>query len=173
MRKTACVLAAVLVLGLPGCANKQETPKTLPALEQPFQMTAQVRHKQQISVMTIDYQLPQGATVKFENPDSMQGVMLSFDPQKVEMTLDDLRFTYTSGSFPAQATSRQILSAIFAAANAEQPDISRGQEGLTLAGLDGGVAYQILFDETSGNILKLSIPDEELEMQTLNFKFVS
>ncbi|MEM1483402.1 hypothetical protein V6615_00830 [Oscillospiraceae bacterium PP1C4] len=175
-RMMAALLAATMLLTLGGCNSKKEKEKAAADVQskisQSFQTTAKVNYKDLEAVMTI-YKKPMNcATVMFESPDSLKDMKLTFYPEKVGIEYKDMKFDFVPDSLPGKAASKLVLSALNTAMNDDGVSIEQNGSQLIINGKIDAGDFSLVIDAASGNILKLTIPNSDLEMEILNFKIL-
>lgn len=177
IKRMICLLAAaVLLLSAAGCNTGQNQEKTAEEvrrkLNQSFQTTAKVKYKELETVIKL-YKKPMNcADVTFESPDSLKDMRLTFYTDKVSIQYKDMSFDFLPDSMPGQAASKLVLSALNTALNDDGVSIEQKDGQLLIKGKISEGEFLLMIDAESGNILKLSIPDSELEMEILNFKIL-
>lgn len=176
-RAMGFVLAACIVLSLAGCdGKKQEDTKALEQakkqLNSSFQTTARVRYKDLETQMVI-YKKPMNcAVVTFDSPKSLQDMKLTFYTEKVAVQYKDMNFDFIPDSVPGQAASKLILSALNNAMAEEGVQITQQEQTLVISGQIEEGDFKLTLDRENGNILKLSVPDSQLDIEILNFKIL-
>lgn len=90
------------------------------------------------------------------------------------MTLSygEMKFDFEPDSVPGQAASKLILSALNAALNDQGMNIRQEGEGVRFEGSMEQGTFSLLLDRESGNLLQLSLPEHDLEMEVLNFSIL-
>ena len=176
-KKLGCVLAAcALLLALGGCkardGGEAGLEKARQQLGQSFETTARVKYRELEAVMKL-YKKPMNcAAVTFEAPDSLRDMKMTFFTDRVTFSYKDLSFDFVPDSVPGKAASKLVVDAVNAALADEGVKVERQEGRLLVSGqLDGG-EFLLTVDAESGNILKLSIPESELELEILNFKIL-
>lgn len=171
---SALLLAALVLLGTTGC-GKQADARAAEQVRQAaesFQTTARVKYRTLETVMTI-YKKPMNcAVITFESPESLQDMKMTFYPDKVAFQFRDMTFDFVPDSLPGQAAAELVLAALNAALAEEGITIEQKDGQLLVTGKIDEGAFTLVLDAKSGNILKLTIPEKELELEVLNFKFL-
>lgn len=164
--------ACLLSVGFMGCAKNGDVKTPLPKLAESFETTAHVRYRELDTIMTL-YKKPLNcAQVTFESPESLRDLQMTFYTDKVALQYQNLDFQFTPGSLPGEAAAKLVLSALNTVLEGTGVTVSREDGILRVEGqLDEG-AFTLTADAKNGNILKLSIPERELEMEVLHFKIL-
>ncbi|MCR2024263.1 hypothetical protein [Anaerotruncus colihominis] len=177
-RRIGCciLLCAALLWTGTGCARRDQQHQAenlaRQSLSQNFQTTAKVRYKNIETVMTI-YKKPMNcAVVTFEAPDSLKEMKMTFYTDHVALSYKDLSFDFTPDSVPGKAASKMVLTALNAALNDDGISVREEEGRLIVDGTIDAGDFSLIIDAENGNILKLSIPENNLELEVLNFKFL-
>jgi len=174
--KLLCILlAVVLALSFFGCGgkeNSQAASEQVKKAAESFQTTAKVKYRELETVMTI-YKKPMNcAVVGFESPDSLRDMKMTFYPDKVALQYKEMSFDFAPDSLPGQAAAKMVLSALNAALADEGITVEQQDKKLLVSGTIDEGAFSLVIDAENGNILKLVIPEKELELEVLNFKIL-
>ena len=162
------LLAAALLLGAAGCGAKAREESAAEQmrqnLSQSFQTTAKVRYGGLETEMTI-YKKPMNcAVVTFQSPESIRDIKMTFFTDKVTVQYGDLSFDFTPDSVPGKALN--------AALNDQGVRFEEQDGKLVVTGKIEEGDFSLVVDGENGNILKLSIPQNDFEVEILNFKIL-
>ncbi|MBC8584971.1 hypothetical protein [Youxingia wuxianensis] len=177
LKRIVCVLLVIgiIIAGLVSCKSKedtatQEAQKQLMA--ESFQTTAKIKYKDLETVATI-YKKPMNcAQVTFESPDSLKDMKLTFFTDRVDMKYKEMDFTFDPDGIPGKAAAKLILSAFNTAMEEEGMSIEQTDTQVILHGQMEEGEFQLVLSRETGNILKLVIPESQLEMEIINFKIL-
>ncbi len=170
------VVSAVLAIGLSACGteklNAQEQAQIQENLSKSYETTAKVKYHDFETVMTV-YKKPMNcATVRFESPENLKDFKLTYYTDKVAVDYKEMHFDFLPDTLPGKAASSLVVSALNSAMNDTGVTVEQKEKQLIVEGeLDAG-SFSLVVDRENGNILKLSIPASELEMEILNFKIL-
>lgn len=170
------VFAVVLSIGLSACGtqklNAQEQAQIKENLSKSYETTAEVKYHDFETVMTV-YKKPMNcATVRFDSPENLKDFKLTYYTDKVAVDYKDMHFDFLPDTLPGKAASSLVVSALNSAMNDTGVSVEQKEEQLIVKGeMDEG-SFSLVIDRNNGNILKLSIPASELEMEILNFKIL-
>lgn len=150
MKKLLTALAAALLLA--GCAPE-------PAIIQPpqrYEMAGRLRYQGIESQVTLrrdgrDF-------LDFESPAGLRGLSVTADQSFVDFRYAGLERRFTRGSLPADSVAELLLDALNRAA----------ETGVPVSGQYEGADVTLTMDK--GNILKLSIPGKDLELEVHSFR---
>ena len=170
------VLAALMVFCGCHAAERQDPAKMAEqareTLAKPFQTTAKVRYQGMETTMTI-YKKPMNcAVVTFDAPDTLKEMKMTFYTDRVTLSYGEMKFDFEPDSVPGQAASKLILSALNDALNDQGMNIRQEGEGVRFEGSMEQGTFSLLLDRESGNLLQLSLPEHDLEMEVLNFSIL-
>lgn len=168
-----CGVSALILSGtfLCGCKAQPKQPEQA-EIPQSFETTAHVQYKELEATMRIYREPMNCAQVVFESPESMKGFKLIFYPDRTKLSYQDLSFEIAPDNLPGKAAAKMFLSAVSAALDKEGIRLEQREDKLCLRGQIDEGAFELTLDGKTGNILKLSIPQSELEMELLNFKIL-
>ncbi len=169
------VIAALCVL-LGGCGAAQKAAPSAQQVQEQlrksYQTTAKVKYKTLESVMTI-YKKPMNcAQVVFEAPDSLKDLKMTFYTDRVTFDYQKLSFDFVPGNLPGQAASKLVLSALNSAMEEQGVTVQQEGEQLIIRGQMEEGEFLLTAGARDGNILKLSIPAQQLDLEILNFKIL-
>lgn len=169
------LLSAAMLLTMGGCnaENKElEAKAAQEKLAQSFRTTAKMTYKSLSTEIEI-YKKPMNcAVVSFAAPDSLKDMKLTFYTDHVTMSYKDQEFDFMPDSLPGKAASRLVISAINAAMSDQGISVEQTEDQLIIKGSIEEGDFLLTIDAKNGNILKLSIPQSELELEILNFKIL-
>lgn len=170
------IAAMTLLLGFAGCKSKQNQEQAAAELQkkmsQSFETTAKVTYKGLESVMTIYKEPMNCALVTFNAPESLKNMKMTFYNDRVTLQYKDMSFDFVPDSVPGQAASKMVLSALNTALNDKGVSVRQEDNRLVIDGRIDAGTFSLVVDAENGNILKLSIPESELELEVLNFKIL-
>lgn len=156
MRKWPALLAALM---LTGCAAVPAEPARPP---EQFEAAGRLRCKGLEAQVTL--RRDGRDQLEFESPAGLRGLRVTVDPGYLILDFDGLERRFTRGSLPEGSAAGLLLSALDAAAeNGVREDGS----------CDASWGSFTLSMKPDGNILKLSIPERDLELEVQNFKNLS
>lgn len=96
-----------------------------------------------------------------------------FYTDRVTVQYREMAFDFVPDSLPGKAASKLVIDALNAAMSDSGITVEQNKEGqFIVSGKLKEGDFSLLLDAQTGNILKLSIPDSELEMEVLNFKIL-
>ena len=176
IKRVLAICMVLLAIGLSGCNKKkvsgQEKELVTENLSKSFETTARVTYHDFETVMTI-YKKPMNcAVVKFESPESLKDFQMTYYTDKVSVDYKEMHFDFMPDSLPGKAASNLVISALNAAMNENGISIEKEDKQLIVNGEMEEGSFSLVIDKENGNILKLSIPSSELEMEILNFKIL-
>ncbi len=171
-----CGLLAAAMLILSGCTGRQTeeklTEQAQETLQKSYQTTAKVTYQDLEAVMVIYKEPANCAQVTFESPESLRDMKMTFYTDRVKLSYQELEFDFVPDSLPGNAAAQLILTALNNALKDEGVSVKQEGEALVVSGSTDEGEFYLLIDRENGNILRLSIPEKELTMEVLNFKFL-
>lgn len=174
-RLLSVLLCTAVLLSMSGCGAEKKELEAKAAQEklaQSFRTTAKMSYKGLQTEIEI-YKKPMNcAVVTFGAPDSLKDMKLTFYTDHVTMSYKEQEFDFVPDSLPGKAASKLVISAINAAMSDEGVSVEQTEDQLIIKGSIEEGDFLLTIDAKNGNILKLSIPQSELELEILNFKIL-
>ncbi|MDL2233593.1 hypothetical protein LJC63_08480 [Ruminococcaceae bacterium OttesenSCG-928-L11] len=179
IRQIAVVLAVgLLCLGIVSCSNRQKllTPakpeNPLPAHSGNYQSSASIRYGELEATATIIQETPRACAVTFTSPPSLADMSFVFQEGVVDLGYKGLAFTFDPHSVPGGAVAKVAVSAINKAMKSDGVAVDYSDGALSLSGVMESGEFVLRLDAENGNLLKLLVPAEDLEIEFLNFTFL-
>ena len=176
-RKAVLILAAVIciafVLSLTSCSPKEKTPEDLfEGHSGNFDTTANISYKDLSATARITRETPRSCSVTFSSPESLADVAFVFWDDRVDLNYKAMSFTFDPNSVPGAAVARLTAAAVNSALSGKGLAVQYADNALTLSGaLDSG-SFTLRLDQGDQRLLKLSIPDQQLDVEFINFTFL-
>lgn len=173
-RGLRCVgLIVAFLLGLCGCAAGGGTPgNPLPEHSGNFDTSATISYKDLKATATITQETPKACAVTFTSPPSLTDMSFVFQGETVELGYKGVSFTFDPATLPGGAVAGMTVSAINKAMKDDGISVDYTAGVLTLNGVMESGEFSLRLDAENGNLLKLSVPAEELEIEFVNFTFL-
>jgi hypothetical protein len=174
MRFFVMLLGAVLLVSMAACSSGVIPPKN-PLDEQSgnFDTIANISYKELSASARITRENPRSCSVTFTSPESLADIAFVFWGDKVDVNYKALSFTFDPNSVPGGAVASITAGAINAALSGRGLEVDYIDGALTLSGtLDSG-DFSLRVDQNDGNLLMLSIPEQRLEVEFVNFTFLN
>ena len=170
MRKL-CLLVALCAAVLCACGNPQPA-NPLPKQSGNFETAAEIRYKELKATASVSRETPDSCTVVFASPPSLKDMSFVFRRDSVDLSYKGLGFRFDPDSLPGGAVAGLTVSAINRAMSDDGLTLDYADGKLGITGIMDSGEFHLLLDQQSGNLLKLSIPAEELEIAFVNFHFL-
>ncbi len=176
LRILSGILALCLLLA--GCAgagkkNTQAAKKTAEKLDAAFESNLEIKLGDLQAEAIFTRQSPGSCTVRMLAPESLKDTELVFTEDKVNISYMGLSMSVDPASVPGSAAIKLLISALDTTLKQEGVDLEYDNRVLTASGKAGTGEFIFKIDPEKGNLLNLSIPDEQLEIEFKNFKFLS
>ena len=110
---------------------------------------------------------PQSCTVEFTAPDTLEGILLTFIEDSMDMSYLGLEFSVKSTSLPSAMPVALVLSVLNRAAADNGVTVTESAENIILSGNIRDGAFELLLDKAGKHVLSLAIPEYNL---TANFE---
>ncbi len=176
MRVLLVVLAVSLLLG--GCAgadrkSKAAAEKAAEKLESAFESNLNIKLGELQAEAVFVRQAPGSCTVRMLSPESIKDIEMVFTQDKVQISYMGLSMSVNPASVPGSAAIKMLIGVLDTPLRDEGVNLSYDNQVLTATGSTGSGEFIFKIDPENGNLLNLSIPDEALEIEFKNFKFLS
>ena len=172
MRYIIALICTVLLLALTSC-SRPKTPETLfEGHSGNFDTTANISYRELSATARITRETPRSCSVTFTSPESLADVAFIFWSDRVELNYKAMSFTFDPNSVPGGAVARIAVGAINAALSGKGLAVQYEDSALTLSGtLDSG-DFILRVDQNDQSLLRLSIPEQQLDIEFINFTFL-
>ena len=175
-RFLSALLALCLLLSGCAWAAKQKSQaaakKAAEKLENAFETNLNIKLGEMQAEAVFIRESPSSCTVRMLSPDSIKGTEMVFTEDKMHISYMGLSLSVDPNSVPGSAAIKLLISALDSSLQQEGVDLSYENRVLTATGEAGTGRFTLKIDPENGNLLSLSIPEEELEIEFKNFKFL-
>ena len=137
-----------------------------------FETTAHITYRDLSAIARIVQDTPEACTVTFSAPDTLKNMSFVFRQDQVKVSYRGLSFDFDPGSIPGSAVAKAAVSSINAALQKEGLALEQLSGSLSLTGSSESGDFTLLIDTESGDLLKLTVPSQELEIAFENFTFL-
>lgn len=174
----AVILVSAFFLILTQCNKNGGTPfppagnQILKKLSGNFKTTARITYRGLTATAEITQDSPESCTVAFSAPDSLNGMSIHFTSESVEVSYKGLGFAFDPTALPGASVAKTAVSAINTALRDDGLKLEQLEGTLSVAGTSDSGAFTLLLEPDSGRLLKLSVPQQELEIEFENFAFL-
>lgn len=170
------LLIAILVFaGLSACSRQTPVRTPVNLLTEHsgnFDATANITYKELRATATIVQETPRACSVTFSSPASLKDMSFVFREGVVDMAYKGLAFTFDPQSLPGGAAAKIAVAGINRAMKDDGITVDYTEGILSLSGIMESGEFSLRLDPESGNLMKLSVPAEELEIEFINFTFL-
>lgn len=177
MRLFPALIAACTCLMLAGCGDKSavsaDEARILSGLSSPFHTSASIRYGSLTAETTVARDSPLSCTVVFTAPESLRDMAYTFREESVELSYKGLQFSFDPSGVPDRSAAKAMVSALAAATQGTLTQARRQGNELEAQGTGPRGLFTLLLDAESGALIKLSVPQEELEIIFSDFSFLS
>ena len=169
--KKLIALAICLLLLLPfgGCAKKSE-PVNMNRL---YSVDANVK----VGNFTADIGLNRLGNgvwdINFTKPDNLNGLSISYENDKANITYKGLSFALAKEDIPVKAIMSNLTNVLDNAALGKDISFTKKDGKITAKGKVNGIDYSITLDEKTGTILQLALPKQDLEVSFKDYKLMT
>jgi len=155
-----------------GMPSPSASSQILKKLSGNFKTTARVTYRGLAATAEITQDSPESCTVAFLAPDTLNGMSVRFSSEDVEVSYKGLGFSFNPTSLPGASVAKTAVSAINTALRDEGLRLEQLEGTLSVMGTSDSGEFTLLLEPDSGNLLKLSVPRQELEIEFENFTFL-
>lgn len=177
MKKIYVLLAGLAFLCFASACAKNKKPQINVAeeLAKPFESTVAVRYKEIDATLKIAKRAPGYCKLSFESPQSLKDMTVEFTVDAVNIDYKALHTSFKPSSISGSALSKLLITAIDSAAMEEGVHIEYNDDIMLISGrLSGdGSEFTMRIDPNNGNIIRLSVPQDDFEAEFSNFSFIA
>lgn len=175
MRRAAALLVILLIAGafFTGCAKKQpDTKEPLKGRTGNYTTTAKIGYRDLQATARISQESPSSCAVTFESPESLEDMGFIFREDSVDLSYKGLSVTFEPDTLPGGAVAKMAVTAINKAMKDDGLTVAMTDGALEIRGMMESGEFILTINKETGNLMKLSVPAEELEIEFANFKFL-
>lgn len=172
MRKLVSALLLFSLLGGCGPSPPAEPSSPLEGRSGNYDTTAVITYKELKATATISQESPESCLVRFASPDSLGDMAFVFRRDSVDVSYKGLAFQFDPQSLPGGAVAKVAVNAVNKAMMGDGVSLALTDAGMELTGMLEVGEFKLRLDADDGNLLKLSVPSEELEIEFVNFRFL-
>lgn len=171
---TVCVLSCVLVISLfnNSSIKKANKEKLIEKVNSPFSTSANIKYKDIIAAATISSETPKTCKVLFSSPKSIEGMSFILSDEEVFVDYKGMNFSFDPNSLPGGAVANVVVAAINSATQKDGVTVEVKENVLEVSGESDAGEFILRLDKSNGNFLKLVLPENDLELEFVNFKFL-
>ena len=178
MRLGAVAAALLLCLGLTACGKANEDAQShyenlLNTLDNPYETTAKIKYKDIEATARIYKKTPGYCIVEMGGSSLLDGLNFLFEKDSMTVDYKGLKVTMDPAQLPDSAIAKLLVSAIDQAAKKDGVSVSFEDTALVISGETADSTFYLKIDAADANVMTLSVPAEELEVEFVNFSFVN
>ncbi len=167
----ACIVAFAGCMGPSGDTSSQMSGEEIGrTVKQNFNTTAQITMKD----ISCTAQLEKGTgylTFSFTQPESLKDMRLTLKGEELEVSYKGLSASFDSQTLLNSSIMQSFLSAIDQAGTGSDLDIKMEDGYLVVLGTTPESQFELRLNNETGNFIKLSFPQDEMEFVFDNFTF--
>ncbi|MCL2055733.1 MAG: hypothetical protein FWH02_00765 [Oscillospiraceae bacterium] len=169
----AVLISITLAVSISAC-QKAAVKHQNPLLKQSgnFDTTANIKYRDLHATATITRETPGACSVSFTSPASLADMSFVFHDGVVDIAYKGIGFTFSPNSLPGGAVAKVAVAAINKAMRDDGLEVEYTEGALILNGIMENGAFTLRIDPESGNLLKLAIPAQQLEIDFFGFNFL-
>jgi hypothetical protein len=137
-----------------------------------FDTTANITYRDLKATATITQETPQSCAVTFSSPASLQDMSFVFREGVVDLGYKGVSFTFDPESLPGGALAKIAVAGVNTAMKDDGVTVDYTEGVLSLSGLLESGEFTLRLDPENGNLMKLLVPAEDLEIEFVNFTFL-
>ena len=103
----------------------------------------------------------------------MDGLNFLFEKDSMTVDYKGMKVTMDPADLPDSAVAKLLISAIDQAAKKDGVSVSFEDAALVISGETADSTFYLRIDATDANVMTLSVPAEELEVEFVNFSFIN
>ena len=137
-----------------------------------YETTASITYKDLQATAQISRETPRSCSVMFTSPKSLADMSFIFYEDAVDLAYKGLSFSFNPGSVPGGAAAKIAVELINRSMRDDGVSVDYSAGILTLSGIMESGEFSLRLDRENGNLLTLSVPAEDLEIEFINFRFL-
>lgn len=171
------VVSFILFVSMVACSTNSSTQEISPeevivAVQSEFEAVLNIKYKELQATATIKQDLPQKCTIAFTSPESLKDMYFEMDKETVLIDYKGLKLKSEIKDMPNSAFVKMVVFAIDQISKNNGIRMKLEGNAFIISGeLESG-GFDMVLDATNTNILKLMIPEQQLEIEFVNFKFI-
>lgn len=178
MRLGAAAAALLLCLGMTACGKTNEDVQShyenlLSTLDNPYETTAKIKYKDIEATARIHKKSPGYCIVEMGGSALLDGLNFLFEKDSMTVDYKGMKVTMDPADLPDSAVAKLLISAIDQAAKKDGVSVSFEDAALVISGETADSTFYLRIDATDANVMTLSVPAEELEVEFVNFSFIN
>lgn len=178
------VLIAVATVSLSGCTPaakekklQQETSRLTSGLTAGFKSSMDLQYKNIRATATLDQQTPGNYKITFSEPPAMKGMIITTEGEMILIQYHSLSARFTADEFFDSSAASMVVSTINTVTAQEGMEVAIEDGCLTLSGQGigntGNGMFTVKIDRKNGNLINLTFPEQEFQVDFKDFKFLS
>lgn len=179
MRLGVVAFVLLLCMGMTACNKTNEDVQShyeslLNTLDNPYETTAKIKYKD------IEARLPEFTRgrpgyciVEMGGSSLLEGLNFLFEKDSMTVDYKGMKVTMDPAELPNSAIAKLLVSAIDQAAQKDGVSVEFEDTALVISGETADSTFFLRIDATDANVMTLSIPAEELEVEFVNFSFIN
>jgi hypothetical protein len=137
-----------------------------------FDTAANITYRDLKATATITQETPQSCAVTFSSPASLQDMSFVFREGVVDLAYKGVSFTFDPQTLPGGALAKIAVAGVNKAMKDDGVTVDYTEGVLSLSGLLESGEFTLRLDPENGNLMKLLVPAEDLEIEFVNFTFL-
>ncbi len=155
-----------------GGKNSSIPPAVSEAYGGAYNTTANIKYRDITAQAVFTKDAGGTATVTFTSPDSLKDIKFVYTEQLVTVSYKEMEFSLDPNSFLASSVTQTVISSIDMVTRQNGVRVQLKESGLCVTGEMETGNFELVLDKESGNALRLNVPQDELEVEFVNFSFV-
>jgi len=160
------------LLLLTACGSNKAVKNPFKGKSGNFITAASISYKGVKALATISQATPLSCSFVFEAPRQVAGMGLVFQQDDVDVSYKGMGFTFARDFMPYGAVANITVQALNMVINDEELTVNAESEAPEIRGMVEAGEFILQIDRDTGEIVKLSVPTQELEIEFHNFRFL-
>ena len=171
MKRLLPVMLACLLL-FTSCGAKQAVKNPFKGKSGNFITAAAIRYKGLEAIATISQVEPSSCSFVFEAPRPVAGMSFVFSQDDVDVHYKGMNLIFARDFMPYGAVANVTVQALGKVINDEELTVNAESDTPEIRGMAQTGEFILKIDRDTGEIAKLSVPAQELEIEFHNFRFL-
>ena len=177
MKRMACAFLCVVIILLGGCSgSKIPAPfiekNAADSLTEPFESTILMDYGDLSAEGFFSKKAPGYCMIEFAKPERIAGLKAEIEGEIATISFKGESMTIDPDTIPGSAALKIIAAAIDSAVQNQGIRVAYDQEAIKITGENDSGSFELQLDKENKNILKLSSPDNKLNVRFTGFKFL-
>lgn len=172
MKKIFLIISLIALVFCFVSCNKADKNSPIPTTDRPFSSSVKISYKDLSYSGFLTFRNSASATLEITEPKNLEGLIFTLSSGDLSAKYEGLDFPLDTLDARAKTAANLIFSAIASAGVSSDITVNQSKNEFSVSDKIYSNKYNMIFDRQSGAIKSFSVPDKELSVTFLNFKFL-